>query len=234
MAEHAHMQGGVLREMDARHSGLRALGRENLTAVESRIAAGATLMEISEFIQQELGFYRDVKPGTLQKQIQRYRQDIMNPRLLHAVESSAKTKETALAKLKDNLNVLQEVQELAVMQKLRIEKGLKRENEMPLLFTWMHKEILALDKVLSSVATIQMDLGILSRVPRKHIIADVSDLQRMAKEGHERSVVDLEEYRTAISEFQDMVRSLEGEFEDVSEDEGQEATDPLAQGDEPE
>lgn len=209
--------GKLQTSIEQRHQGLRSLGRENLTAIETRIARGDTLAEVAKFIQKELGFYPDVKETTLIKQVQRYKLDIMEPKLLKQVLDGKDVRST-LDKLKQNMNVLQEFQELALTQKERITRALQREKEMPLLFSWLHREILTMDKLLNSVASVQMDLGILNRVPKKHIVADITELQKKAAEAHERSVVDLDEYKLAIAEFQSLVNALEGDFTVESEE----------------
>ena len=65
------------------------LGSDRMGIIDSMLTRGDSTMSVAEHIQFEWNACASVKIGTLDKQIHRYKKDILEPRLIAAANNAA-------------------------------------------------------------------------------------------------------------------------------------------------
>lgn len=149
------------------------LGSDRLGIIESMLTNGDSPMTCAEHIQQDWGECTDVKITTLEKQIQRYRADVLEPKLQMAVEKAAE-KGTAISaqmkKFREQVDVNQKLNEGLSMQWERIQRAYTKEaNKGPdaKLDPAMNKELRVFTDMCRALATLQLETGVIRRVPKQ-------------------------------------------------------------------
>lgn len=149
------------------------LGSDRLGIIESMLTGGESPMTVAEHIQHDWGECKDVKPGTLEKQILRYRSDVLEPKLVMAAENAVE-KGTAvsqqMAKFKQGVDVKTKLTEGINMQWERIQKAYAKEalkGPDAKLDPTINKELRPFTDMCRALATLQLETGDLRRVPKQ-------------------------------------------------------------------
>lgn len=149
------------------------LGSDRLGIVEAMLTNGDSPMTVAEHIQQDWQECTEVKISTLEKQIQRYRADVLEPKLLMAAEKAvekggAVSKE--MAKFREQVDVAQVLNEGLNMQWERIQKAYTKEalkGPDAKLDPAINKELRAFTDLARALATLQLETGVVRRVPKQ-------------------------------------------------------------------
>lgn len=149
------------------------LGSDRLGIMESMLTNGDSPLSVAEHIQQDWQECTEVKQSTLVKQIQRYRADVLEPKLLMAAEKatekgSAISKE--MGKFREAVDVMEKLNQGMNMQWHRIEKAFTKEDLKGAdgkLDQNIKQELRAFTDLARALATLQLETGVVRRVPKQ-------------------------------------------------------------------
>lgn len=155
-----------------RHQLLRTLPEERLNEVAELIRSGTKIAPIAKTIQTVWKLLPDEKPTTVEKALARFRDDLAATTVMKKLISTGAIDD--VTKLAQKVDVMNEMQQLYALQKLRISKLFEREEMLPMLMDQLGKEITRGNQMLAAIATQQFDMGLVHRAPK------VSNLKQMA------------------------------------------------------
>ena len=149
------------------------LGEDRMLQVDSLLTQGDSTMSVAEKVQFEWNACTSVKIGTLDKQLQRYRKDILEPRLVAAANKASEngtkiTKE--MQKFNENVDVQNLLEQSVTMQWARITKMYAVEagkGEKGKLDPNINKELRPFTDMCRVLANLQLETGVLRRVPKQ-------------------------------------------------------------------
>ncbi len=149
------------------------LGSDRMGVIDGMLMDGNSTMSVAEHIQFEWNACTSVKVGTLDKQISRYRKDILEPRLV-AAATNAMEKKTSLSKelkaFKQTTDVIAELDEFILMQGARIKKLYAQEyakGEKGKIDPNISKELRPFTDMCRVLAGLQLETGVIRRVPKQ-------------------------------------------------------------------
>ena len=149
------------------------LGSDRLGIMESMLTNGDSPLTVAEHIQQDWQECTEVKITTLEKQIQRYRADVLEPKLLMAAEKAA-DKGAAISsemkKFREQVDVQDMLNQGMNMQWSRIQKAFTKEELKGAdgkLDPAINKELRAFTDLARALATLQLETGVVRRVPKQ-------------------------------------------------------------------
>lgn len=149
------------------------LGSDRLAIIESMLTSGDSPMTVAEHVQKDWMECTDVKPGTLEKQILRYRTDVLEPKLVmaaeHAVEKGTGVSKQ-MAEFKANVDIKAKLTEGINMQWERIQRAYTKEalkGPDAKLDPTINKELRPFTDMCRALATLQLETGDLRRVPKQ-------------------------------------------------------------------
>jgi len=146
---------------------LQNLGPERLALVESMMMQNITMKKIAEHVQEVMGECKEVKLESLAKQMYRYKQQVMDPRMIVQADNvPQELKDFVLHKAGERLDVVKEMEHYVIVQKQRVEKLLSRERPVPITMDRVSAEMKLLQSQLTDLADVYMDTGVIRRVPR--------------------------------------------------------------------
>lgn len=149
------------------------LGSDRLGIIESMLTNGDSPATCAEHIQVDWGECTDVKVQTLEKQIQRYRTDVLEPKLVMAAENAAEKGTGVSAQMKkfrETVDVKAKLTEGINMQWERIQKAYTKEalkGPDAKLDPTINKELRPFTDMVRALATLQLETGDLRRVPKQ-------------------------------------------------------------------
>lgn len=156
-------------DVPKKFSRLAALGDERLRAIDGYLLAGDSPAKIAEVIQRDWGEFEDVQPGTLSKQIARYRAAVIEPRLVE-VTGRAQEKGVSVFRaardLRGNIDVMKELEGLIEMQLARVQKAYEMERDKPLLMDMVSREVAPTLALLKELGGMHLEVGVLRRAPK--------------------------------------------------------------------
>ena len=195
------------------------LGSDRLGIIESMLTNGDSPLTCAEHIQQDWGECVEVKITTLEKQIQRYRADVLEPKIQMAAEKAAE-KGTAVSsqmkKFREQVDVMQMLNEGINMQWQRIQKAYTKEankGDEAKLDPAINKELRPFTDMCRALATLQLETGVVRRVP-KQVQGFFAQLDPK----------DLNEFRLEMEQNDSTLKSL-GMIKDVLQDAAGEVID---------
>lgn len=195
------------------------LGSDRLGVIESMLTNGDSPQKCAEHIQDEWKQYQSVKTPTLTKQIQRYKADVLEPKLVMAAEqavASGKTITKEMKNFREQVDVMEKLNETINMQTVRIQKAYANEAKKgpdAKLDQNISKELRALTDMCRALATLQLETGVVRRVP-KQVQGFFSQL----------SSEDLQEFRAEMTQNDETLKSL-GVITDVLKEAAEETLD---------
>lgn len=136
--------------------------REQLDAL---LLKGISPSQIAIVIQNEWKIWLKEKPGTIKKRLERYRAGPLKTKLIE--QTVGATQGMKVAGLAKRLNALDELEELVGVQKARFIKAYTMEANAPLLLKQATDEGRLLKEMLVELGRLQLETGILHRVPKK-------------------------------------------------------------------
>lgn len=145
---------------------LKSLGPELMAAIDTRLVAGETGKDIALWIQNDLGRLTDMKLPTLKKSLERYRASELRQKTIERIANVQRHQSTT--QLVQRLNAMDELEEMAMIQRGRVEKLLVREAELPggILLKDTSNEIRLLKDMLVDLGRVQLETGVLARATK--------------------------------------------------------------------
>jgi hypothetical protein len=186
---------------------LTGLGQAKLDIIESMLIKNTSAPKVVAKIQEEWKLLTDMKPGTLQKQLVRYKKDKITPHLHSKVLIPSDTKGTEdkvdtltiFTPVDKRIDAHTALTELVEMQMMRMQKLYNKEHGAPLLFDAMRKEMGLMKDLLNQLSDLQFDLGLLKKVApiQKHLIGSFSMTDTEVQQLHVESKEDNEQLAIA-------------------------------------
>lgn len=195
------------------------LGSDRLGIVDSLLTKGDSTMSVAEHIQFEWNACTSVKIGTLDKQLSRYRKDVLEPRLVSMANKAAENKTSIVKELKvfnDQVDVSAELNEAILMQKARFLKAYAIESAkgpQGKLDPAINKELRPFIDMCRVLAGLQLETGVVRRVPKQ--------VQGFWQQLNSDEV---QEFRLEMTQNDETLKSL-GIMKDVLQDAAKEIAD---------
>lgn len=149
------------------------LGTDRMGIIDSMLTKGDSTMSVAEHVQFEWNACTSVKLATLDKQISRYRKDVLHPRLAKAATDASK-KNTSITKemktFNDQVDVIQFLNESLNMQWARIQKLYAKEAAKGpdgKIDPNINKELRPFTDMCRVLAGLQLETGAVRRVPKQ-------------------------------------------------------------------
>ena len=202
-----------------------SLDPDKVLLIEAMLMRGDSAPKVADRIQNEWGLLKDKQPSALIKALNRFRASAVAGKMIDKFEVKDSKGRTQIQKidleaLRTKLNSYQSTQDLAITQQGRLNKILAQEHEKPNLLWAASREIRLLLEILQHLSALEFDLGITARVAKKHIVTDLTELSAVAKGELAVDMEDMESYRTLVNGFIEQVKTIEGSFKQLPEEEG--------------
>ena len=144
---------------------LYAFDEERIEQVNEMLSKGLPASQVAQVIQSEWGLLADLKPDSVKKMLERYRKTDLRERILAQVAGVTEGMHTTT--LAKRVSALEELTDLATVQKGRYQKAVQLEAGKPLLLKQATEEGRLLKEILVELGRLQLDTGVLARVPRR-------------------------------------------------------------------
>lgn len=198
------------------------LGSERMAIIDQMLSDGISTMKVAEKVKDEWGECSGVKIVTLDKQIYRYRKEILEPKLEYVREMSDRegiSQSDAMKKFRTTVDVMDRLEMLINMQTVRVQKAFAREEKntkdgkgKP--DNTINQELRPLTDMCRVLAGLQLETGVVRRVP-KQVQGFFQNLDTKI----------LQEFRLEMTQNDDTLRAL-GELKEIV----QEATGSIIDG----
>ena len=146
------------------HVKLKSVGPELLHELDEKLKFGTSSHEVAAYLHEN-GALTDVKADSLRKMLDRYRQTELRDKTIAAL-TQAQRKDTGVMVAK-RLHAIDELEELARVQHARLTKVLTQEQKAPLLIKQVGEEASRLQSMLTDLARLQLETGLIQRAPKK-------------------------------------------------------------------
>lgn len=198
------------------------LGSERMAIIDQMLSDGISTMKVAEKIKDEWGECSGVKIVTLDKQVYRYRKEILEPKLEYVRQMSDRegiSQSDAMKKFMTQVDVMDRLNMLINMQTVRIQRAFAKEDKnnkagKGKLDPTINKELRPLTDMCRVLAGLQLETGVVRRVP-KVVQGFFQNL----------STNELQEFRLEMTQNDETLKVL-GELKDVI----QEATGEIIDG----
>ena len=144
---------------------LYAFDEERIEQVNEMLSKGLPASQVAQVIQSEWGLLADLKPDSVKKMLERYRKTDLRECILAQVAGVTEGMHTTT--LAKRVSALEELTDLATVQKGRYQKAVQLEGGKPLLLKQATEEGRLLKEILVELGRLQLDTGVLARVPRR-------------------------------------------------------------------
>lgn len=195
------------------------LGSDRLGIIETMLTNGDSPATVATHVQVDWGQCQNVKHGTLEKQIFRYRTDVLDPKLVLAAENAVEkgiTNTASMAKMRETVDVMEKLDEFIIMQGARIKKAYQKEalkGPDGKLDPAINKELRPFTDMCRVLAGLQLETGVVRRVP-KQVQGFFQQLDTS----------ELQDFRMEMSANDETLKSL-GMIKDVLQDAAHEILD---------
>ncbi|MBS7812375.1 hypothetical protein [Roseococcus pinisoli] len=186
-----------------------ALNESQLKAVSEMLDSGMPVTKVARHMQGTWGVYKDMPEAGVVKRVRNFLTKHVNQDKDDRIGREIRKK--GINRFNANVNVLQELYELHAIQKARVGKALMMENKTSLLMASVQGEIRCQADILSRIAAVHLDTGILPRAP-KNLKGEITDPHgRVMK-------FDWTESDDSLVRLIESEDALEGEAEETEED----------------
>lgn len=206
----------------SKYERLLSLGEQRVTQIDMALHKGTPASEVTRMIQEEWGEFKDVKPGTLKKQLERYRAEYLDTNIVAAMKleerNPARARKT-IERMK-SFDVMEELLKLAKIQRKRIKKVMLHESPMPILLNNIKYELKTYLDILGKYAELSLETGLIRRAPKQitGIVGLVSAEDTSGLLDFEAEIKGRDEVRLVLSEIiTGWKSSIEGESVRVRE-----------------
>jgi hypothetical protein len=179
-----------------------ALGPDKVAVLNSYLITETyTFERIIDILKKEWGVFHDVKDTTLRRQLFRYKSDYIlsaQAKIASKIVSEPNVAKLAAAaeQIQQNIDAVKTLEWAIQIQVSRVKKTQEQEDKLPTVMDTQSKNLVLLTQQLKELAAIQMDIGILKKVPAQIAIsADLTEEERRFSEN--ARVQELEAVATA-------------------------------------
>ena len=185
-----------------------ALGEDKVAQIDAMLFKNIDALRIARHIQNVWGDYKDVAELALAKQLQRYKaKELIGKWLVQVIDDSGKVKDgymQPMKKAKAQLNAHDMLQDLVTIQQERLNKVYLREQKLPTNMDVVRRDIDTYGKLLGQLASLQMDLGYITRVPIK-VHNEVKPLDESVLLEAERVTIEMEDMDAQVELDRDLL-----------------------------
>jgi hypothetical protein len=178
---------------------LKALGTDIVLQIDEKLIAGETGRMVADWLQKG-GLLQDVKREALIRMIERYRGTEVREKLVKRIADAQSGK--SLITIARRATALEELEEIARIQRKRVDKMLALEDGKPMLITATSNEIRMLKEILVDLGHMQLETGVIVRAPKT-----VKGVM-MGRNGEEVAFSWTEEQAKLYQELEGVERSL--------------------------
>ena len=143
---------------------LKQLGPDVMAEIDTRLMDGVSGAKVAAWLQGELGKFSKMQPLTLKKMVERYRGKELREKTFKRI--AAIQKNVPLGVVATRINAMMHMEELALIQRARLQKMLMLEEGKPMLIGATSDEIRLLKEMLLDLARVQMETGVMPRAGR--------------------------------------------------------------------
>ncbi len=178
---------------------LKTLGTDIVLQIDEKLIAGETGRMVADWLQKA-GLLKDVKREALIRMIERYRGTEVREKLVKRIADAQTGK--SLITVARRATALEELEEIARIQRKRVDKMLALEDGKPMLITAASNEIRMLKEILVDLGHMQLETGVIVRAPKT-----VKGVM-MGRNGEEVAFSWTEEQAKLYQELEGVERSL--------------------------
>jgi hypothetical protein len=164
------------------------LGEDALLVMERSLRQGMPKMVLARKLQSA-GQMTHLTPRKLSRLLDGYEKDVMDRAMMRRIDEAGLL---TAARQAAQLNLNDEMMTAVALQRRRVERAMEQAEKTPaVLFDQHGKEIERYMGMLDRTARVQMDLGIISKAPRRttmHMIRDANNPNRVSIEMTEEVV----------------------------------------------
>jgi acyl-CoA reductase-like NAD-dependent aldehyde dehydrogenase len=142
---------------------LKTLGTDIVLQIDEKLIAGETGRMVADWLQKD-GLLKDVKREALIRMIERYRGTEVREKLVKRIADAQTGK--SLITVARRATALEELEEIARIQRKRVDKMLALEDGKPMLITATSNEIRMLKEILVDLGHMQLETGVIVRAPK--------------------------------------------------------------------
>ena len=142
---------------------LKTLGTDIVLQIDEKLIAGETGRMVADWLQKA-GLLKDVKREALIRMIERYRGTEVREKLVKRIADAQTGK--SLITVARRATALEELEEIARIQRKRVDKMLALEDGKPMLITAPSNEIRMLKEILVDLGHMQLETGVIVRAPK--------------------------------------------------------------------
>lgn len=181
------------------------LGPEVVQHVDEMLASGIMPSKVAEWLHDE-GHLHDLKLASIKKNLERYRDNVLGEKNRKAMIPAVKQ----TAAFKKKLLAVDELTDLYLVQRARLEKLLLKEKTLPegIMMNEATKQVQLTREVLDTLGKLQLETGIMRRAP-KTLTGSFTDTAT----GEEKQFSWTEEHAALREELD----AIDADFEVVSE-----------------
>ena len=142
---------------------LKTLGTDIVLQIDEKLIAGETGRMVADWLQKG-SLLPDVKREALIRMIERYRGTEVREKLVKRIADAQTGK--SLITVARRATALEELEEIARIQRKRVDKMLALEDGKPMLITATSNEIRMLKEILVDLGHMQLETGVIVRAPK--------------------------------------------------------------------
>ena len=179
-----------------------SLGDERVDELKERLSSGESPNQLAELVQGVWGQCLDTSDKALSRQLARFRKDVVNRELVESIQEEAGGQ---VHKLRQRLDVMEELTDACLIQKDRMLKVYGKEKQGPLLMSQVSSEIKTYKDLLCALGSLQLETGLMRRAPKT--VTGV--LAQEVRDEHQRGVLAIR----WTEETEAALRDIEEEFD---------------------
>lgn len=212
----------ITRERD-KYKRIAEMPADKRAAMDNMFYEGVSVAKIVTSLKDGWGLFTDIKETTLTKFLYRYKWDVIDKNLVARTGTIDEQKRIALLeKVATEIDVIEEVAQLVSTQKVRVQKLLNRENDMPMLFNQLGAEMKTLSGFIQQYADLSFDFGVVKRAKKITTVHTENGTTVVESDGKDQVMFALESSKKvekAAQTFFDALKVIEGEVVgDVNDD----------------
>jgi hypothetical protein len=154
--------------------GYHGITVEEVKVIDELLMSGKTPHFVSKYIREKMNRATTVSSIAVLMKVKGYRDDHLSKKIVLAASLIEEDKKAELVtQLVDDLDVLREISELCLTQKMRVVHLITQEKNKQDTLPFTASNIRLLGELLVQAANLQMELGVIKRKPKK-IEADIN------------------------------------------------------------
>ena len=143
---------------------LKELGDEVMGQIDGKLTAGESCGSVTHWLQVDRKLLVDMRHDNLTRMLERYRGSELRNKVIARITEAATG--DSIKTVEKRVNAMTELEEMARIQRARVDKMLGLEDGKPMLIKATSDEIRLLKDMLSDLVRVQVETGFLTRAPR--------------------------------------------------------------------